>query len=85
MRQEDTCIITDQLQLAVGEPHVCRQSCITSGGLTVMNVYFTNSPEHPTHCPTGSFLTVYRKKGCMTNLRLYHALHHNTQITSESA
>ncbi|PWV49604.1 RNA polymerase sigma factor [Chitinophaga sp. S165] len=60
-------------------------SCITSGDLTIAHVSFANSPEHPTHCPPGSFVTMYRKKGKMTRIRLYHPLHLKTIVTRENA
>lgn len=60
-------------------------SCISSGDLTVMHVSFQNSPEHPNHCPPGSYLTFYRENGIISRMRFYHALRTNILATSQYA
>lgn len=49
------------------------ENCITSGDLTLLKVFFENSPEYPNHCPPNSYLTFVRKKNKLTRMRLYHA------------
>ncbi|MET3501290.1 RNA polymerase sigma-70 factor (ECF subfamily) [Mucilaginibacter rubeus] len=47
--------------------------CSTSGDLTVLKVSFSNSPDHPDHCPPNAYMTFLRKKNALSEMRLYHA------------
>lgn len=47
--------------------------CSTSGDLTVLKVTFSNSPDHPDHCPANAYMTFLRKKKVLSEMRLYHA------------
>lgn len=49
------------------------RSCFSSGDVTVMNVGFANSAEHPEHCPPGTYLIFYRGEGLIRHLRMFHS------------
>jgi RNA polymerase sigma factor (sigma-70 family) len=58
-------------------------SCISSGNLSVMNLSFENSAEHPHHCPPSSFLTVVRSEGKASSIRLFHAIREDRPVKSQ--
>lgn len=60
-------------------------SCISSGNLSVMNLSFENSPEHPNHCPPSSFISVFRLKDDLSTMRLFHASRNQIVVSSEYA
>ncbi|MBS1665091.1 MAG: RNA polymerase sigma factor [Bacteroidetes bacterium] len=49
------------------------RSCFSSGEVTVMDVGFVNSAEHPEHCPPATYLVIYRDSGLMKHLRMFHS------------
>jgi RNA polymerase sigma factor (sigma-70 family) len=61
----------------------CVNSCISSGNLSVLNLSFENSSEHPHHCPANSFLTVLRSKGKASTIRLFHAMREDMPVQSQ--
>jgi hypothetical protein len=61
----------------------CVNFCISSGNLSVMNLSFENSSEHPHHCPANSFLTVQRSKGKASSIRLFHAMREDLPVQSQ--
>lgn len=68
-----------------GSSVISVNSCISSGNLSVMNLSFKNSAEHPYHCPPSSFLTVLRSKDKLTSIRLFHSTRPEIPVQSEYA
>ena len=61
------------------------KSCITSGNMTVMDVSFANSSEHPDHCPPGTFLIFRREGALITSLRMFHSARPDQVVASQYA
>ncbi|MDT3402346.1 RNA polymerase sigma factor [Mucilaginibacter terrae] len=72
--------IYDDLEHGSGIEHV--SGCITSGEISVMRIRFSNSEEHPTHCPPGSLVVIERDDRSMKRLKLYHAPRPDLQVGS---
>jgi len=56
--------------------------CITSGEISVMNIQFSNSPDHPSHCPPSSLIVIERDCKSMKRLKLYHAPRSDLKVGS---